>query len=111
MAVGLQVCRKASARTAKEMGWDKLVVVQPRQLPSSENMLAELFEVHTPAPILNQTSCKSEKSHFCSDFDHWWHLMAHDSYYGKQSIMPGTLHPKGNSAFEDTQSIAQCCCL
>ena len=28
------------------MGWDRLYVVQPRELKSSDNMLAELFEVH-----------------------------------------------------------------
>ena len=53
ISVALQVWRKACARAAKEMGWDKVVVVQPVQLPSSENMLAELFEVIPPKSTSN----------------------------------------------------------
>ena len=41
----LQIRRKVYASAAVKMGWDKILVVQPPQLKSSENMLAELFEV------------------------------------------------------------------
>ena len=39
------------------MGWDKLFVVKPPQLKSSENMLAELFEVRA-ADVSDQTPCR-----------------------------------------------------
>ncbi|CAL5221384.1 g3567 [Coccomyxa viridis] len=39
-----RIRRKVYARAAIEMGWDKILVVQPPQLKNSENMLAELFE-------------------------------------------------------------------
>ena len=41
----MQIRRKVYASAAVKMGWDKILVVQPPQLKSSENMLAELFEV------------------------------------------------------------------
>lgn len=40
-----QVRRDTCAAAAKEMGWEKLFVVQPLQLKYSRNMMAELFEV------------------------------------------------------------------
>ena len=33
------------------MGWDELLLVQPAELKSSDNMLAELFEVHPPQTL------------------------------------------------------------
>lgn len=48
--------RKACAKAAKGIGWEKLFVVRPLQLESSENMLAELFKVR-PALVRDpQTS-------------------------------------------------------
>lgn len=41
----LQVRRDACADAARKLGWDKLFVVVPAQLKSSDNMVAELFEV------------------------------------------------------------------